>query len=115
MYNMNMASFYRKWLEDIHLDCHSETGAVPQIAPRVDFEHAVDWSTGYAIILWDSYLFYRDRQLLERYYPDIVRYVEFLSKDGPILKMSRYGDWMSTKSGWKRGEPEILSYGNKTV
>ncbi len=105
MYNMNMASFYRKWLEDIHLDCHSETGAVPQIAPRVDFEHAVDWSTGYAIILWDSYLFYRDRQQLERYYPDIVRYVEFLAKDGPILKMSRYGDWMSTESGWKRGEP----------
>ena len=35
------AELYEKWLGDVHLDCHSETGEVPQIAPRVDFEHAI--------------------------------------------------------------------------
>ena len=109
MYNYNMHNFYRKWFEDIHLDCHSESGAVTQIAPRVDFEHAVDWSSGFAIILWDCYLFYKDKELLKRYVGDIKRYVQYLGKNGPILDMSRYGDWMSTVPGWKRGEPRCCT------
>lgn len=109
MYNMDMRGFYEKWLGDVHLDCHSETGEVPQIAPRVDFEHAVDWSGGYAIILWDCYLFYRDEELLRKYTPDIMRYVDTLAQRGPILEMSRYGDWLSPAECWRRGEPECCT------
>lgn len=105
LYNMDMKEYYRKWFKDIHLGIHSETGLVPHIAPRVEFEHAVDWSAGYAIILWDYYLFYRDVEIIDKYYGDIEKYYNALVRDGKILPASRYGDWMSLEKGWQRGDP----------
>ena len=105
LYNMDMRKYYRKWFEDIHLGIDTQTGLVPHIAPRVEFEHAVDWSAGYAIILWDYCLFYGDTEILNKYYSDIENYYKALVKDGKILPVSRYGDWMSLEEGWTRGDP----------
>jgi hypothetical protein len=62
-----MRAYYRKFLEDIALCAHSETGAMPHIAPWHDQFHSIDWSAGFSVILWDHYLFYRDKSVLERY------------------------------------------------
>jgi len=105
MYNFDMYKFYDKWLEDIRLSAHSETGAISHIAPWHSFFHAVDWSAGYAIILWDWYLFYRDKNILAKHCDTLIRYVEFLKEQGPILEKSKYGDWMSVVEGWNRGDP----------
>lgn len=105
LYNIDMRKYYKKWFEDIHLGIETTTGLVPHIAPRVEFEHAVDWSAGYAIILWDYYLFYGDVEILERYYDDIENYYKALIKDGKILPVSKYGDWMSLEEGWMKGGP----------
>ena len=109
LYNFDMRSYYRKFLEDISLCAHSETGAMPHIAPWHDQFHSIDWSAGFSVILWDHYLFYRDRAILERYAPALMRYIEFLKSQGPILPKTRYGDWMSMAEGWTRGDPESCS------
>lgn len=109
LYNFDMRAYYRKFLEDIALCAHSETGAMPHIAPWHDQFHSIDWSAGFSVILWDHYLFYRDRAILERYAPTLMRYIEFLKSQGPILPKTRYGDWMSMAEGWTRGDPESCS------
>jgi len=109
LYNFDMSAYYRKFLEDIALCAHSETGAMPHIAPWHDQFHSIDWSSGFSIILWDHYLFYRDRAVLEKYAPVLMRYIEFLKTQGPILPKTRYGDWMSRDEGWTRGDPESCS------
>lgn len=105
LYNFDMTGFYEKWLEDIRLNRNPETGAVPFIAPWHGTAHALDWSAAYAIILWDYYLFYRDKAILERHVDALIRYVEFLKTTGPIQEKTRYGDWMSVAEGWNRGDP----------
>ncbi|MBQ2240959.1 MAG: family 78 glycoside hydrolase catalytic domain [Clostridia bacterium] len=109
LYNFDMRAYYRKFLEDIALCAHSETGGMPHIAPWHDQFHSIDWSSGFSIILWDHYLFYRDKSVLERYAPALMRYIEFLKTQGPILPKTRYGDWMSRDEGWTRGDPESCS------
>ena len=109
LYNFDMRAYYRKFLEDIALCAHSETGAMPHIAPWHDQFHSIDWSTGFSVILWDHYLFYRDLSVLEKYAPALIRYIEFLKSQGPILPKTRYGDWMSMAEGWTRGDPKSCS------
>ena len=109
LYNFDMRSYYRKFLEDIALCAHSETGAMPHIAPWHDQFHSIDWSAGFSVILWDHYLFYRDLSVLEKYAPALMRYIEFLKSQGPILPKTRYGDWMSMAEGWTRGDPASCS------
>ena len=109
LYNFDMRAYYRKFLEDIALCAHSETGAMPHIAPWHDQFHSIDWSAGFSVILWDHYLFYRDISVLEKYAPALMRYIEFLKSQGPILPKTRYGDWMSMAEGWTRGDPESCS------
>ena len=109
LYNFDMHAYYRKFLEDIALCVHSETGAMPHIAPWHDQFHSIDWSAGFSVILWDHYLFYRDLSVLEKYAPALMRYIEFLKSQGPILPKTRYGDWMSMAEGWTRGDPESCS------
>jgi alpha-L-rhamnosidase len=109
LYNFNMRAYYRKFLEDIALCAHSKTGAMPHIAPWHDQFHSIDWSSGFSIILWDHYLFYRDKVVLERYAPALMQYIKFLKTQGPILPKTRYGDWMSRDECWTRGDPESCS------
>ncbi len=109
LYNFDMSAYYRKFLEDIAVCVHSESGAMPHIAPWHDQFHSIDWSSGFSIILWDHYLFYRDKKVLERYAPSLMRYIDFLKTQGPILPKTRYGDWMSMAEGWTRGDPASCS------
>jgi alpha-L-rhamnosidase len=109
LYNFDMRHYYCKFLEDIALCAHSETGAMPHIAPWHDQFHSIDWSAGFAVILWDHYLFYRDRKVLEKFEPALMKYIDFLKTQGPILPKTRYGDWMSMAEGWTRGDPDSCS------
>ena len=109
LYNFDMRAYYRKFLEDVALCAHSETGAMPHIAPWHDQFHSIDWSAGFPVILWDHYLFYRDKSVLKKYAPALMRYIDFLKTQGPILPKTRYGDWMSMAEGWTRGDPESCS------
>ncbi len=109
LYNFDVRQFYDKFLEDIRGCAHSETGAVSFVAPWHTCSHAVDFGIGYIIILWEHYLFYRDKELLARHCDSVIKYVEYLGTLGPVLDKTKYGDWMSTDKGWVRGDPDCSS------
>lgn len=109
-YNFDMALFYRKWLRDIGLQ-QNAAGDIPHVSPRLGVGGTPCWSGGYPVIVWQSYLFTGDKDLLGEHYPHISRYAEFLSAkaDGFILPKDRYGDWCSAAEGWTRGDPELAA------
>ncbi len=76
-FNMNVNSFFSKWLEDVEAD--QVDGKVPFVVPNVLGTGAVN-STGWAdvatIIPWNMYLVYGDKQLLEKQYGSMKAYVE---------------------------------------
>lgn len=109
LYNFNCAGFYDKFLEDIRLCANTETGAPSFLAPWHLCSHAVDFSIGYAVILWEYYLFRRDKEILARHCDSLLKYVDYLETLGPILERTRYGDWMSSVEGWVRGDPACSS------
>ncbi len=110
LYNFDMRRYYDKWLEDIRVNAHPETGAIPHIVPWHVFEEtAIDFATGYAIVLWEHYLFYRDPSILEQHCDALIKFTDYMSQFGPILEKTRYGDWMSLTEGWVRGDPACSS------
>ncbi len=96
VYNFDMAGFYTKWIQDIQ-DAQKETGSVPDVVPTYWTNYPADpaWGTACIVIPWTVYLYYDDRQILERYYPMMKAYLEFLNsmaKDH-VLSFGKYGDW----------------------
>ena len=96
IYNFEMAGFYTKWMRDIR-DAQKENGSVPDVVPTHWELYPADPAWGIACILipWDVYRYYGDRQILERNYPMMKSYVEFLQSlaQDDMLSLSKYGDW----------------------
>ena len=117
MYNFDMALFYEKWLEDIRMGQDPETGALPHISPRPFLDAGGDppWSAGYALMCWDFYKHYHDREFLAHHYPAMKAYVRYLSSQATdyVLPPSRYGDWASANETgwWSRGMHTAVSTG----
>jgi len=97
-FNMNVNSFFAKWLKDVEAD--QVEGKVPFVVPNVLGTGAVN-STGWAdvatIVPWNMYLVYGDKKLLEQQYGSMKAYVE------SIRKIARndlwntgfhFGDWL---------------------
>lgn len=98
-YNMNVASFFSKWLLDVKADQYSN-GRVPAVIPMTH-ERGTDGSAGWAdvvtIIPWNFYKVYGDTQLLERQYSSMkawVDYISSVSKNDLWNTGAHYGDWL---------------------
>lgn len=96
IYNFDMVGFYTKWLEDIG-DSQSEDGSVPDVVPAYWSLYPADpvWGTACVVIPWYLYQYYGDRRVLEKCYPVMKRWVEFLTSKATdyVLSYSKYGDW----------------------
>lgn len=111
--NFDMNLFFAKWLKDIRIN-QDPNGDIPYIAPRPISEGpAYSWSSGYHLITWYHYLYYRDAKILKDNYETMKRYVDFLSASAKdfILPKDKYGDWVSPLQGWERGGPMLTSTG----
>jgi alpha-L-rhamnosidase len=98
-YNMNVASFFHKWLKDLEADQRKD-GAVPFVIPNVLGDSAVA-STGWAdvavIIPWNLYQAYGDTKILEQQYESMKRWVSFMerrSKNDLWNRGFHFGDWL---------------------
>jgi len=111
MFNFDMALFYENWLEGIKDNQDEKTGDIPIISPRPYIkDDGIEWSSTYLTMLWQFYTNYGDKRILQRHYPAMKRYMNFLdriSKD-LILPMGWIGDWGSIVKGWKEGQPESV-------
>lgn len=98
-FNMNVNSFFAKWLRDVASDQRPD-GAVPFVVPNVLGDGAVA-STGWAdvavIVPWNMYLAYGDKNILATQYSSMKAWVEYMhSKSNNDLWNTgfHFGDWL---------------------
>ena len=105
-FNMDVASFFTKWMSDVAAD-QRPNGIVPFVVPDIlnpsnKADTAVGGSAGWGdvavIAPWTMYQVYGDKQLLTRQYPSMKAWVEYIRNkagDGGIWKGgSIFGDWL---------------------
>jgi len=86
-WNMDMASFYEKWMYDILYG--SGQGVVVGAGPG--------WDDVKVILPWTLYCFYGDTRIVEESYPHMVAYVEGRRKAAKnnLFNQRGYGDWIA--------------------
>lgn len=95
-YLFNIAAFYTKWIQDIE-DAQRPTGSIPDVAPTywVLYNDGVVWPSTFVLAPQMVYRQYGDRRVIERHYPAMKKWVDYMRqflKDG-IMPRNTYGDW----------------------
>lgn len=103
IYNMDMAAFYSKFVQDLR-DGQGEPGMYPDFAPH-PLDHMMQstfgpgWGDAGVIIPWRVYIAYADERLLSGHFESMKRYIELILDENPdfIWKAysSNYGDWLN--------------------
>ncbi|MEP6731999.1 MAG: family 78 glycoside hydrolase catalytic domain, partial [bacterium] len=103
-FNMDVSGFFAKWLGDLSADQKAD-GGVPKVIPdvvsrgRADAGPSAGWADVAVIAPWTMYQVYGDARLLERQYPSMRAWVEYMRvKAGPSrlwTKGDHYGDWLA--------------------
>ena len=104
-YNMDVAAFYTKWLIDLN-DAQEPGGAYPAIAPCPDigvgplYPGAPAWADSGVLIPYYMYKRYGDVRVLQTYYPNMKKYIDYLirNSDNCIRPDYGYGDWLSVNA-----------------
>ncbi|HEX2393764.1 MAG TPA: family 78 glycoside hydrolase catalytic domain, partial [Bacteroidales bacterium] len=97
-FNMNVNSFFAKWLKDLEAD--QIEGRVPFVIPNVlgsGAANSAGWADAATIIPWNMYLVYGDKSILEQQYPSMKAYVESIrkvAKDDLWNTGFHFGDWL---------------------
>jgi alpha-L-rhamnosidase len=99
--NCDVQAFFNKWLVDL-ADGQRKDGQFPMIAPVkvAGDDGGPAWADAGVICPWTVYQVYGDRQVLERQYPSMVKFIEFCrARSTPDLlpppKFHCFGDWLS--------------------
>jgi alpha-L-rhamnosidase len=103
-FNMDVAGFFTKWLGDVAAD-QNDKGSVPFVVPDVlsqagSFEGgSAAWADAATIIPWNMYLAYGDLRLLERQYPSMKAWVEYMRREAGATNLwttgFHFGDWLA--------------------
>ncbi len=98
-FNMDAASFYRKWLKDMATD-QEESGAIGNVIPDIlGSGGRTGWADAGVVIPWVVYLNYGDVNVLKNQYESMKRWIGFMEKragDDYVWKEDwHYGDWLS--------------------
>lgn len=103
-FNMDVSSFFTKWLKDVSSD-QRPGGEVPVVIPdilnpqgSVTAQVSAGWGDVAVIAPWTMYVVYGDKKLLETQYPGMKAWVEYIRKKAGESYMwkggSAYGDWL---------------------
>lgn len=100
-YNFDVDKFFRKWLFDLMLDQRGD-GSVPAVIPNLpglSLHKSAAWQDAATVCPWEIYLAYADRELLERQFESMCRYVNFIDRFGGDKYMwnapyGHFGDWL---------------------
>ncbi len=98
-FNMDVASFFSKWLKDLAAD-QSEDGSIPWVVPDVlGRGGASAWADAGVIIPWTMYLVYGDTRILETQYASMKAWVEYVrnqaGEDRIWTEDFTFGDWLA--------------------
>ncbi len=105
-FNMNVASFFTKWLRDLTADQLPDgrvSFVVPDVLSKINVKGAISagaaaWSDAALICPWTLYQAYGDERLLAEQYDSMVAWVEFMrgraAEDGIWRNDYQFGDWL---------------------
>ncbi len=100
-YNRDVAAFFGKWLDDV-ADAQLPSGAFTDIAPRLYMSQvgAPAWGDAGVIVPWTVYKMYGDRGILQRAYPSMSAWMEYLARGNAGFLRERYlgnnyNDWLA--------------------
>lgn len=101
-FNFNVHRFFSKWMKDVALDQRPD-GAATNVVPDVlnGAGGAAGWADVTTIIPWNMYLVYDDKDFLERQYPSMKAWVDYMTHNSVNdlwNKGSHFGDWLSYRS-----------------
>lgn len=110
LYNFKAENGYTKWLGDI-ADEQQPTGELAAIVPTAGWGYfwgnGPAWDNAMILIPWYLYRYNGDQRILERMYPNVKRYVDYLGTraENHIVKIG-LGDWAPAKT---KTPPEVTS------
>ena len=95
-YLFDVAAFYSKWTRDI-ADAQRPNGSVPDVAPAywTLYSDNITWPGTFLLAPDMLYEQYGERRVIERDYPAMKKWVEYMRgflKDG-LMPRDTYGDW----------------------
>lgn len=97
-YNMDVAAFFTKWLNDLE-DMQAEDGGVADVAPNPGATGGgtAAWGDAITICPWTIYNVYGDIRVLRNHYDAMLKWVDYLKNhsDNLIRPAHGYGDWLS--------------------
>lgn len=112
-FNMEVAGFLAKWLQEV-VAAQGEEGNVPPVVPRIWLEFTEDggpaWADAAVIVPWTMYICYGDQRFLQDNYLTMVKFMEFIQRSSPdfIRCAPEYegwpgiGDWLSVNADTPR-------------
>ena len=114
-YNMDVAAFYGKWLQDVR-DAQADDGRFPDVAPHPfdknrHFTGAPGWGDAGVVVPWRAYENYGDKDLLAENFEACTRWVDWIhSNNADFIWRNRrnndYNDWLNGDTliaeGWPR-------------
>ena len=97
-YNFDIQNLYSKIVTDM-MDSQLENGLVPDIAPEYvpfqgGFRDSPEWGSASVIIPWQMYKWYGNKEVLQKAYPMMKRYMAYLQTKAENYILSHgLGDW----------------------
>jgi alpha-L-rhamnosidase len=99
--NMQTAAFLTRWMGDVEAD-QFENGAVPHVVPNVlgpEAGGAAGWADAVTIVPWSLYNSFADTRILERYYPAMKSWVNYMKE-----RAAQAGDPYVWDTNWHFGD-----------
>lgn len=117
LFNYNLENFIPATMQNIS-DSQRDNGLIPSIVPEYiifggDFTDSPEWGLTGVILPWMYYEYYGDASLIEKYYPVMKNYVDYLeSKSKNHIVSHGLGDWYdygTHPAGYSKNSPIALS------
>ncbi|WP_281310691.1 glycoside hydrolase family 78 protein [Flavobacterium flavigenum] len=117
LFNYNLESFIPATMQNIS-DSQRDNGLIPTIVPEYvvfggDFTDSPEWGVTGVILPWMYYEYYGDASLIEKYYPVMKKYVDYLGTKATNHIVSHgLGDWYdygTHPAGYSKNSPIALS------
>ncbi len=88
--------FYRKWMQDIADSQDSISGQIQNTAPYTHSGGGLGgWGSGIVEIPWQFYQHFGDKEPLEKYYPNMLRYFDYVEShsERDLVISDKAGEW----------------------
>lgn len=104
--NFDVEAFFDKWLRDMMLE-QEEDGKVYRLCPYYKKDRggriSTGWSDAATVVPWEIYRAYGHKEILEKYYPMMTKWVDWIRSFGDEeflwIGGDHYGDWLAMDAG----------------